>query len=170
MGASQAGWIGPWITAGVVAIVLMLRLRGTRRPQRLRLETIWITPAIFAIVLAVATWEAPPPTLLGWLWLAIALALGAAIGWRRGKMMRITIDPDSHRLNQQGSPAALLLIVALIVARQGLRYEAAEFGINILAVTGIMMAFTLGLMGATRAEMFVRARRLLIAARSGDIA
>ena len=155
------------ITAIVIGLVLFLRFRSLRHATRLRLETLWIVPAIYFVVLAVSIWEYPPVDAITWLWLALALGLGLAIGWRRGKLMRITIDPATHVLNQQASPAALLVIVALILVRQGLRYEAANLGLNVLQITGILMAFALGLFAATRAEMFLRARRLLLDARRG---
>jgi hypothetical protein len=154
------------ITGVVIALVLFIRMRSMRRARKLRLETLWIVPAIFLLVLAVSTWEYPPPTALGWLWLALALAVGAGVGWQRGKLMRLTVDPATHTLNQQSSPAALLFIVALILARQGLRYEAAHYGINVFKITGILMAFALGLMSAARIEMYARAKRLLDKARA----
>jgi hypothetical protein len=155
-----------YITGFVVALVLLLRYRGMKRASRLRLETLWIVPALFGLAFVVSLYEAPPASPLGFLWLAIAAAAGAALGWQRGKLMRISVDPVTHQLNKQNSPAALLFIVLLIVARQGLRYEAAAAGINILKITGIMLAFGFGLLAATRAEMFVRARRLLGEARA----
>jgi hypothetical protein len=158
------------ITGFVVALVLLLRYRGTKRASRLRLETLWIVPALFGLAFIVSLYEAPPATPLGFLWLAIAAGAGAALGWQRGKLMRISVDPVTHQLNKQNSPAALLFIVLLIVARQGLRYEAAAAGINILKITGIMLAFGFGLLAATRAEMFVRARRLLDEARAARAA
>jgi hypothetical protein len=162
-------WISYAVTAMIVALVLFLRVRGMRRARRLRLETLWIVPAIYALVFAVSTWEFPPHRAIDWLWLALAAIIGAAIGWRRGKMMRVTVDPVTHTLNQQSSPAALLFIIVLIVARQALRYEGAALGLNVLQVTGIMMAFGLGLFTATRAEVFIRARRLLGEARATRI-
>lgn len=160
------GWIGYVIMGAVIAIVLFFRVRGTRRATRLRLETLWIVPCVYAAVLAISLYEYPPVDAVTWLWLAVALAFGAALGWRRGKLMRIGIDPVTHALNQQSSPAALLFIVLLIVARQGLRYEGAALGLNVLQVTGILIAFGVGLFGATRAEMYLRARRLLAEART----
>ncbi|MDO6413476.1 DUF1453 family protein [Sphingomonas sp. BIUV-7] len=154
------------ITGCVIALVMLVRLRGMKRASRLRLETLWIIPALFGLAFAVGVYEAPPPTALGWLWLALAAAAGALLGWQRGKLMKISVDPDTHQLNKQNSPAAILFIVLLLVARQGLRYEAAQAGINLLKITGILFAFGFGLLTATRAEMFVRARRLLDQARA----
>ncbi|WP_404710121.1 hypothetical protein [Sphingomonas sp. MMS24-J13] len=163
--AGQPAWI-PFILPVVIAIVLALRLRGMRRARRLRLETLAIVPAIYFVVFAVSLWEYPPVGLLNWLELGVATAVGGALGWRRGKLMRITVDPATHALNQQSSPAALLFIVLLIVARSGLRYEGAAMGLNVLQVTGLLLAFGLGLFTATRIEMFLRARRLLEEARA----
>jgi hypothetical protein len=158
------------ITGFIIALVMIMRLRGMRRASRLRLETLWIIPALFGLAFVVGTYEAPPRDPLGWLWLLLAAGAGAALGWQRGKLMKISVDPATHQLNKQNSPAALLFIVVLIVARQGLRYEAAEAGINILKITGILLAFGFGLLTATRAEMFLRARRLLDEARAARTA
>jgi hypothetical protein len=163
--AGQPAWI-TFILPVVIVAVLALRLRGMRRARRLRLETLAIVPAIYFIVFALSLWEYPPVSVASWLELAAAAAVGAALGWRRGKMMRITVDPATHTLNQQSSPAALLFIVLLIVARSGLRYEGAAMGLNVLQVTGLLLAFGLGLFTATRVEMFLRARRLLEEARA----
>ncbi len=162
--AGPPAWIN-YVIPVVIALVLYLRLRGMRRVRRLRLETLWIVPAIYLLVFAFTTWELPPPNPIGWLELALAIAAGAAIGWWRGRLLRVTIDPETHQLNQQSSPAALLFIVLLIVARQGLRYEGAAMGMNVLKVTGLVVALGLGIFAASRAEIYIRARRLLVAHR-----
>lgn len=149
------------ITAVVVALVLFLRVRSARRARPLRLATLWIVPGIYATVFAVALYEHPPMTMLGWLWLVVAAGVGAGVGWHRGKLMRISVDPLTGALNQQASPAALLFIVLLIVARSGLKYEGQAHGFDVWSITDLLMAFALGLFTATRAEMFIRARRLL---------
>ena len=146
----------------IVAVVLALRWRRLKRVQPLKLERLWILPAIFMII-AAGTFVAAPPVGTGWLWCALALVAGAALGWQRGRTMRIAVDPATGTLNQTGSPAALLFLVALIAARSGLRYEAGTHGFNPLLVSGILLSLALGLIVMTRVEMFLRGRRLLAA-------
>ena len=161
---------GPWSTylmVGLMLVVLALRLRRVSQVRRLRLETLWIVPMVLVAALAGSLLQHPPRDPASWVLLAFALGIGLGVGWRRGKLMRIAIDPATHQLNHQASPAALLFVVLLIVARQGLRYEAASLGLDLLQVTGLLLAFTVGLVAATRVEMFVRGRRLLAGAAAG---
>lgn len=150
------------VTFAAIAVVMALRWRRLRRPQPLKLERLWIFPAFYALV-AIALFWAHPPGLYGWLFAAGALGLGALLGWQRGKLMTIEIDPATHALNQRGSPAALLLIVFVVLARMGARALAERGGLHVdpLAVTDVLIAFALGLFTATRLEMYVRAKRLL---------
>ena len=71
-------------------------------------------PALYLVVAALMFWQLPPT---GWVAIACVagLAIGAAVGWQRGKMMHIHVDPETHALNQKASPAAMLFLVALIV-------------------------------------------------------
>lgn len=161
------GWTGYAVPLAVAAIVLAFRWRRIGRARPLTLERLWILPALYAIV-CVAAFAAVPPH--GWAWLscAVALAIGAALGWQRGGFVRIAVDPDTHRLNQRGSPAALLLIVVLVLVRMGGR-AASDRGwlaIDPMAVTDVLMALALGLFAAQRAEMYLRGRRLLREARA----
>ncbi|WP_235523971.1 hypothetical protein [Sphingomonas sp. Leaf33] len=99
------------------------------------------------------------------------MLLGAALGWQRGKFMRITVDPATHALNQSSSPAAILFIVALILARSAGRAALASgtgtamLHLNTIAITDMLIAFGLGLFAAQRLEMYLRGRRLLDEAR-----
>ena len=162
----QTPWFGYAITILILCVVLALRLRGMRRVRPLRLETLWIVPIVYLGVTAYILHQFPPEG-RQWLWLAAALVLGAALGWRRGALMRITVDPETHALNQQASPAALLFLLVLILIRQGMRYEGPAMGVNVAALTDLLVVFALGLFTATRIEMFLRARRLLAGVRKG---
>lgn len=137
--------------------------------RRLRLETLWVLPALFTVV-AGMLYATLPPRGIGWALCIVALVVGLASGWQRGRMMHIAVDPDTHRLNHRASPAAMLFIIGLIVARTVLR-EGMERGgatmlhLNAATVTDVMVALGWGVIVAQRVEMFVRGRRLLDQAR-----
>ena len=163
-------WISYGVTAVVIAIVLALRWRRMSRVRPLKLETLWVFPTLYAGLAGYMYWAHPPA---GWAWAfcALALGVGGALGWQRGKFMRITVNPVSHALNQSASPAAVLFIVALILARNGARMALGTgagdnaLHLNAIAVTDMLIAFGLGLFAAQRLEMYLRARRLLDEAR-----
>lgn len=168
----QSGqWISTIISFAIVALVMTIRLRRMGRERPLKLERLWIVPAIYGAVAAVAYWYMRPHG-LAWLYCLVALAAGGALGWYRGKMIAISIDPVTHILNQKMSPAAMLFIVAIIALRIGARAMVVEMHAGsqiLLLVTDLLIAFALGLLSAQRLEMAIRARRLLHAARTGIV-
>jgi len=109
-----------------------------------------------------------PPT--GWVAIAsvAGLLVGAAIGWQRGKMMHIHVDPESQALNQKASPAAMFFLIALIFVRMAARgIIGQEGGISPAMLTDPLIAFALGMFSLQRVEMYLRAKRLLEEARGG---
>lgn len=163
---ASANWISYAITLAIVSGVIAFRWKRMSRPRPLKLERLWVLPALYA-ALCVVLYAQHPPRGAAWLFCAAAAGLGALLGWQRGRMMRIAVDPDTHALNQRGSPAALLFIVALVAARSGARIavERGGWGIDPFVVTDVLIAMALGLFAAMRVEMFLRGRRLL--ARAG---
>ncbi|QNA84750.1 DUF1453 family protein [Sphingomonas sp. So64.6b] len=157
------------ITGVVVAIILFFRIRRMSRARPLKLERLWVLPVAY-LLLAIFVLSQVPPAGMTWLYCALALVFGAALGWQRGRMMRISVDPETHALNHQPSPAALLFIVVLILVRFGARELAQMNGavshLNALVVTDVLIAMALGLLTAQRVEMYLRAKRLLQAARA----
>lgn len=155
-----------------ILIVLPLILLRNRRPRRLRPELMWITPVIVLSLISFGLWgmsmapgvshEAFDAT--SWSILAVALALGAAAGWWRGKMTMIEKSSDGT-LWAQASPLGLILIVALLVSRQAARpwleSQASNWHVNVLAIQDAFMVFVIGMILVQRLEMFIRARRIL---------
>ena len=136
---------------------------GRLRP--LKLETLWVVPTLYLALAALMFWSLPPK---GWVAIAsaVALAIGAAVGWQRGKMMHIHVDPETHALNQKASPAAILFLVGLIIVRSGARAVLGETGsVSPAMLTDPLIAFALGMFSLTRLEMYLRAKRMLEEAR-----
>jgi len=163
------GWISYAIPFVVIAIVIAIRWRRMSRVTPLKLERLWVLPTVYAVVIGF-TFANYPPRGLGWVFCLLALALGGALGWQRGKMMRITLDPATHTLNQAASPAAFLFIVLLLAVRTGAR-EAVAYGgpagLDPMAITDVLMALALGLFSLQRLEMYLRGKRMLATPRAG---
>ncbi|MBP7705545.1 MAG: DUF1453 family protein [Caulobacter sp.] len=161
--------VGPLIGIGIAVFFMAMRLLRARKSRPLRLEFLWILPAILVVAAGALIWQMPPHG-WEWAWLVVALAIGAGIGWQRGRMMNITVDPETHALNQQASPLAILFLVGLVgvryLLREGLSAEAEAWHLSAAFITDVFVVFALGLLTTTRAEMFIRARRLLDEART----
>lgn len=158
-------WISYAITIGIIVVVMALRMRGMSKMRPLKLETLWVVPVLYLGVAALMFWSLPPT---GWVAIAsgAALLIGAAVGWQRGKMMQIHVDPETHALNQKASPAAMFFLVGLIIVRSGARAVLGNTGaVSPAMLTDPLIAFALGMFSLTRIEMYLRAKRLLGEAR-----
>ena len=159
---------GNWLTAilpfVIIAVVIGFRLRSMTRERPLKIETLWIVPVVYLLLIAWMLF-ALPPTTVGWALVALGVLIGAMLGWHRGKLIRIERN-ESGELRQQASPLAMLLLVALIVLKLGARAifgesAAMQPGSNAMLLTDAFIGFALGLLSATRLELYLRARRLL---------
>ena len=153
-------WISYAITIGIILIVLGLRMRRMGQMRPLKLETLWVVPAIYFAVAALMFVQLPPTGRVA-IVCAIAVAIGAAVGWQRGKMMHIHVDPETHALNQKASPAAMMFLIVLILVRMAGRALLGSEGVSPDMLTDPLIAFALGMFTLTRVEMYLRAKRLL---------
>jgi len=157
------------IPIAIVLLVLALRMRRLTRERPLKVEWLWVVPALYVAIAGFTFWNIPPAPMT-WAIAAAALLAGAALGWQRGRMMHIKVDPETHEISQKGSLAAMAFIVVLILIRMGAR-NAEALGIpgmhfDVMAMTDVLIAFALGMLTMQRVEMFLRARRLLEEARA----
>ena len=162
---AQQSWVSYAITICIIVVIVGLRMRRMGKMRPLKLDGLWVVPAIYFIVAALMFWQLPPT---GWVAIAsaVGLLIGAAVGWQRGKMMHIHVDPETHALNQKASPAAMIFLIALIVVRMlGRRFLGSE-GVSPAMLTDPLIAFALGMFTLTRVEMYLRAKRLLEEARA----
>ena len=154
-------------------LILALVLRRNLKPRPLQIERMWIYPVVLVFLLGSSLYGNPPTTALAIGFLAGGLVLGAAAGWYRGRLTRITIDPDTHVLTSQASMWGTVLVVGLIAVRYGLRAYLTGgmdmsgaaphggLGGTAVAATDALLAFTVGMMGVSRLEMWMRASKLL---------
>lgn len=160
---------GNWLTAilpfVVIAVVIGLRLRSMSQERPLKRGTLWIVPVVYLLLVGSMIFSLPP-TPAGWALLAAGIVAGLALGWQRGKLIRIERSPQTGELRQKASPLAMLLLLALVVLKLGARTvfgdaAATQPGSSAMLLTDTFIGFALGLLSATRLELYLRARRIL---------
>ena len=152
----------------VLGIVLALRIRSMSKERPLNLRRMWVLPALL-VAIAAMTFTALPPDGRTLAWAALALIIGAALGWYRGKTIAIHHDPATGQLTQKPSMLGLLLVGAIIALKFGaktyLGIDPAHQGSSpdpaATMFTDILLAFAIGLLSATQAELTIRARRMM---------
>ena len=151
----------------IIAVVLALRFRSMSKERPLKLQSLWIVPALYLLVAGSMLVALPPPP-MGWGLVIAGSALGLVVGWHRGKLIRIERNAETGELRQRASPLAMLLLAAVVVLKLGARQvfgasAATQPGSGAMLLTDAFLGFALGLLSATRAELYLRGRRLLSA-------
>ncbi|HEX6660745.1 MAG TPA: hypothetical protein VF067_02620 [Sphingomicrobium sp.] len=162
-----ANWVTTLIPFVVIAVVLALRFRSMSKERPLKLETLWVVPVVYGLIAGSMFFSLPPPP-VGWGLAIIGLAAGLVLGWYRGKLIRIEHNADTGQLRQRASPLAMLLLAALVVVKLGARAifgetAATQPGSGAMLLTDTFIGFALGLLSATRLELYLRARRMISA-------
>jgi hypothetical protein len=157
------------VTIAVVVLVVVLR---NSRPRKLQVDRLWVYPLILVILLGSSLAAAPPPVTITSVSLMVGgFVIGALVGWQRGRFTRIELDPVTHAMTSRSSPIGIVLILAVFGLRYGLRDLLATYpqlvGVPVLAAGDALIALTVGMLGATRLEIWIRATRMLQEAKTG---
>ena len=165
MNSHGGNWVATLLPFVIIAVVLALRFRSMGRERPLNLGTLWIVPVVYLLLVGSMVFTLKPPP-MGWGLIVAGLCAGVAVGWHRGKLIHIERNPDSGQLTQKASPLAMVLLAALVVLKLGARdifgdTAATQPGSNPMLLTDAFLGFALGLLSATRVELYLRARRLI---------
>jgi hypothetical protein len=154
----------------IFAGVMLWRMRTMDNARPLRLRTLWVLPVLFAAV-AVFVFASIPPSATGIACFALGLAIGAPVGWKRARLMRLHVEGDgaTARVMVRQSPAALLLIMGIAGVRM-LSRSALDSGevpgsrvhlpIAAVTMTDALLGFALAMIVAHRIELWRRAKAL----------
>jgi len=161
--------MGMW-TYLIPLIAIGLVILRNSQARRLRVETLWIMPVVIIVLIGLALSQEGMPTPLFMAIDIAALAAGAVLGWWRGRLTNITVNPETHELTSRASPIGMLLILGIFALRYGIRMYAsqgaASSGLPVNAIADAALVVTVGLVCAQRLEIALRASRLLAEARA----
>ncbi len=150
----------------IILPILYFRLRRTMRPQVLKLNQIWIRPAIYLVIagmvgVGAAAGRRTPDAAGRHLVCAGGALLGVVGGWQMGRVTAIHVDTEKGTLMATGGQAAMIVILVLILVRMavgtGLRMEASAWHLNVAVITDASIVFA-GCLFAARGAGNVPAR------------
>ena len=157
-----------WLPLLVIGVVFAFRFRNLSKPKPFQPGQLWIAPLLLIAVFVLLV-VSLPPSAMGWLVIALGIMMGAAIGWKRGHLMHLERDPQSGAVMIRQSPAALVLILGIILAR---RAVSAGLGVTpgadaaghmsnaAVLLTDGLLGFALGMVIAMRFTLWQRAKAL----------
>ncbi|MGH6988074.1 MAG: hypothetical protein ACRED9_14705 [Caulobacteraceae bacterium] len=150
---------------GLIVILAVLLVRNAK-PRRLRIDRLWLRPLIYVLLVGSTFAAAPPsPTPASIVLMALAAVAGAALGWQRGRIMKIEAHPETHELTMRASVWGMVFILALVALRLGLKSIAAGAGslagLSASIITDALIVFAAAMMIARTVEIGLRGRRVL---------
>jgi len=164
----------PFTVYLVPMVLIGLLLLRNARARQMRIETLWISPAILLAIVALAFSQQRPPSAASLQLDAAGLIVGGLLGWWRGRFTNIRIDPRTLALISQTSPIGMLLILGIFALRYGLRSfataNASALNLPLTDLTDAFLLLAVGLVCVQRLEMALRANRLLKEARASSSA
>ncbi len=156
--------MGAWTYLIPVLVIGVVILRNVRE-RRVRVERLWIGPALL-LLLTGYTLSIQPPS--NWSALMIdvaALVVGGFLGWWRGRASKFTVDAETHRITSRVSPLGMLLILAIFGLRYLLRAfaqdEATVLHVTPTDLADAFLVLAVGVVAVQRGEWFVRARKMI---------
>jgi Protein of unknown function (DUF1453) len=150
----------------VMAAAVILMIRRNMRANRIRVETLWIRPAILLLIAVLTVVQQPPHSTIG-IAILVAGAIGGAVaGWYRGKLTHITLDAETGVLTGKGSAIGLIIVLGLMIARYAIRTWAQSHpdhsGVAV-AIADAAFLFGFATLIVASLEMWLRCRKLMAA-------
>lgn len=158
--AQPHGWMQIVLPLVIFCVIMAIRAPRLMRLRPLHADRLWIIPALYGVAVAIIFIQRPP-SLLGWGVAALGLVIGTALGWQRGKTMRIEHDPATGQLMQKGSIWAVVFLAVLFALKTISQAEGGALHLDVALLIDGLAAMSLGVFSAQRLEMYLRATKLI---------
>jgi hypothetical protein len=144
----------------IVGIVFALRIKRMKRGRPLSRVRSAIVGMLLVGVIAFV-FNSQPPSALGWALFAAGLSLGAVLGILRAQMMRVERDSESGKVLIHQTPAGLILLAAVMIARRliGPAPVGQPGSHTVSLLTDGLLGFAFGLMMATQLWLWLRVHK-----------
>ena len=100
MGRDIPPGAGIWIYLIPVLVIGLVILRNSRA-RHLKVERLWVSPVLLLVLTATTFSQQHVPTPVMMAVDIAALAIGATLGWWRGRFTKITVNLETHDLTSQ---------------------------------------------------------------------
>ena len=114
--------LGPLIFIAIIIIILAIRVVRMSREQRFQPRSMWILPAIFAVLTATLIVFDRLTSPLDVALMLAALAVGFGFGWYQGTHTTVRVDHSVHAMFVKISPVGSLIWIGVLALRFGVRY------------------------------------------------
>jgi hypothetical protein len=166
-----AGGAPAYLTYLIPLVVIGLVILRNSRERRIRIERLWIAPAMVMLMTILAFSANPPPGPVGLGLDIAAVCVGGFLGWWRARASVFTIDPETHVITSKVSPWGMFLILGIFALRYVIRSvmaggAASAMHVSAAEATDSFLLLAVGVVSAQRIEWLIRARKLLAEARS----
>lgn len=154
------------IAFGVIALFMGFRIWRSSRAQKLKIERMWVRPTILLVILGLSIASQPPtldPVTIAVL--AVVTVIGFGLGLLRGRMVKVSINPQTHDLTSQQSPWGTMIFLAVMVVRTGSRFvlrgEHEIAGVPVTDIIDGLSVLYAGSVVGLQVDIWIRARKLL---------
>jgi len=107
----------PFIAPLIFFAIVALRMSRARKGRPVKPNRLWIRPAIIAALVAISLATTPKPDLLGLGIYALAVMLGAGLGYVLSRHQELTLDPGTGAITSKLSVFGMILFVGVFGAR-----------------------------------------------------
>lgn len=157
-----------------LALIGLVVLRRAGRAQKVRVERIWLSPALSLIAVWLTLAQEPVPGVFAVAIMAIGTIAGIASGYLRALHLELAID-EKGKVISKATPIGTYLVVGFFLLRFGLNYainggwqpgpprfiNPTRSGLDVLRLADAALLFSTAMMIAQRAEIWRRAQALL---------
>jgi hypothetical protein len=103
-------------------VVLFIMFRRIGRTRKVRVNRIWVTPAIIAAATGYALYASGFPSFLWLLGYILAAGAGITVGYYRSRHMHLSVNLGTGDVQATQTPLATYILMGLFIAKLGMNY------------------------------------------------